>query len=354
MIADMAQVRPVILSGGSGTRLWPLSSNDRPKQFLALTGEHTMLQLTVERFFKKPGFLPPIIISNARHRVEIERQMRDIGLDGMSLMLEPQPRNTAAAIALAAFRAQPDDILLIMPSDHVIADIEGFRLAIETALPAAERGFLVTFGITPDAAETGYGYIRKGEMLFPGMYRAGQFVEKPDGQTAQLYVTSGEYSWNAGIFLFRVGAFLKALASHAPDIFDACREAVDRGTSEGECFYPDEAAFCRSSSVSVDYAIMEKADHVAVMPVDIGWSDIGSWDALHAYLGGDEKGNVLDEKAVAMGVRNCLIQSDGPIVAAVGVENLIIIATADAVLVMPRGESQRVKEVLEEVRRKGR
>jgi mannose-1-phosphate guanylyltransferase len=350
MNAPHARIQPVILSGGSGTRLWPLSREERPKQFLPLTGRLTMLQLTLERVHNQTGYASPLIIANARHADEIAGQLAEIGAEGANLILEPAGRNTAAAIALAALRSDPADALLVMPSDHVIRDAEGFRAAVQAALPATQENYLLTFGISPDAPETGYGYIRRGEALAPSLYRVDQFVEKPGVETARHYLASGDYSWNAGIFLFTARDYLEALGLHAPDILAACEEAVREGRSEGALFHPQEAAFCRSPSISVDYAVMEKAERVAVAPIDVGWSDIGSWDALYDYL--QSNGGGEDEASVLIDSPGCLVKSDGPIVAAVGVRDLIIVATQGAVLVMPRGESQRVKEVIE--RLKGR
>ncbi len=344
-------ITPVILSGGSGTRLWPLSTDARPKQLLPLTDERTMLQLTATRAVGA-RFAAPIVVASARHADEIERQLGEIGASPEALVLEPAARNTAPAIALAALLAEPETPLLVMPSDHLVRDEAAFARAIETALPAAEAGWLVTFGITPDRAETGYGYIREGEEVGEGTRRAERFLEKPDPVTAARLVADGRHYWNAGIFLFRADAFLAALEVHAPEILDAARRSVEGAQREGARLLPDAAAFASARSISIDYAVMEKADRVAVVPVSMGWSDIGSFDALHEVGGKDGDGNVLAGEAVAIGSRNCLIRSDGPPVYGVGLENLIVIATADAILVVPRGESQRVREAVEAMKKR--
>jgi len=337
-------ITPVILSGGSGTRLWPLSRAASPKQLLALTGERTMLQMTADRWTT-----PPIIVASARHADEIERQVDQIGL----LVLEPAARNTAPAIALAALLAPEERPMLVMPSDHVIGDVAAFRSAVEAALPAAQEGWLVTFGITPDRPETGYGYIRRGSAISSGVERVEQFLEKPDAATAQALVADGKHVWNGGIFLFRPDSYLAALERHEPAVLDAARRALETKEEAGWRVYPDEHAFASSPSISIDYAVMEKAERVAVVPVSMGWSDVGSWDALHELGEKDGSGNLARGEVVAIDNANCLIRSDGPTVVTVGVKDLIVIATGDAVLIVPRGESQRVKEAVEALKAKG-
>lgn len=344
-------VTPVILSGGSGTRLWPLSRSGRPKQLLALTADETMLQLTVARTGDKDGFAAPIVVANAAHADDIEAQLAGAGVGDAVVILEPSARNTAPAIALAAFAAPEDAVLLVMPSDHVITDVAGFHAAIARALPAVADGWLVTFGIAATAPETGYGYICRGDEIAPGVHRVERFVEKPDLATAQSYLDQGCYSWNGGIFLFSARAFVTALEEHAPEMAAAAREAVAGARRDGQRLHPDPIAFGRSPSDSVDYAVMEKAARVAVVPVEMGWSDVGSWDALHELARKDDAGNACHGEAVAIDTRNCLIRSEGPVVAAVGVQNLIIIATPDAVLVLPRGDSQQVKRAVEALKK---
>ncbi|MBA3898492.1 MAG: mannose-1-phosphate guanylyltransferase/mannose-6-phosphate isomerase [Sphingomonadaceae bacterium] len=345
-MTDVPRIVPVILSGGSGTRLWPMSRTDRPKQFLPLTAEATMFQLTLERASDPERFAAPIVVAGARHAGLIETQ-----LDGRAatLLLEPLAKNTAPAIALAALAAPADAPMLVMPSDHVIADPAAFMAAVDVALPLVERGWLATFGIAPDAPETGYGYIQVGEEIAPGAHRVARFAEKPDAATAEAMLASGDHVWNGGIFLFRADAYLRALGQHAPAMLDAARAAMDAAVREGARILPDAEAFAASPSDSIDYAVMEKADRVAVVPVAMGWSDVGSWDALHA-LNVDAQGNCHGGDVIALDTDNCLLRSDGIRIAAVGVSNLIVVASGDSVLILPRGRSQEVKRVVEAIR----
>jgi mannose-1-phosphate guanylyltransferase len=315
-------IRPVILSGGAGTRLWPLSRAGRPKQFLALTGTESLLKATASR---AAAWGPPIVVAAREQALAVRAEVPDA-----RLVLEPCARGTAAAVALAAVAAREGELLLIMPSDHHIEDEPAFRAAVATAVPLAADGWLVTFGIAPDRPETGYGYIRRGEGLAAGAFRAERFAEKPDRATAQSWLAEGGWDWNAGIFLFAREALLDALRRHSPDVLAAV-----------------EGDFESAPSTSIDKAVMEKADKVAVVPAAMGWSDIGSWEALHALGPLDGDGNLLTGDVVAPDSRNCLVRSDGPVVVALGVEDLVIVATERAVLVVPRGETQRVREAIE-------
>ena len=346
------KITPVILSGGSGTRLWPLSRTGRPKQLLNLVGSRTMLQLTALRTDDREEFEQGIVVASADHAVAIEEQLADVRLHPM-LILEPLARNTAPAIALAAFAAAPDALLLVMPSDHVIADVAAFRRAVHAAAGPAAEGWLVTFGITPDTPDTGYGYIRVGEELAPGACEAETFVEKPDRTKAEQYLTEGCWAWNGGIFLFRAESYIAALDASAPAIAAACRAATAAARTEGTRLYPDAQAFAASPAESIDYAVMEKAERVAVVPVAMGWSDVGSWDALHDLAPKDDSGNAHQGDVVAIDTSDCLIRTDGPLVAAVGVTDLIVIATGDAVLILPRGSSQEVKRAVALLQGKG-
>jgi mannose-1-phosphate guanylyltransferase/mannose-1-phosphate guanylyltransferase/mannose-6-phosphate isomerase len=315
-------IRPVILSGGAGTRLWPLSRAGRPKQFLALAGEESLLKATARR---AAGWGAPIVVAAREQALAVRGEVPDA-----RLVLEPCARGTAAAVALAALEANAGDLLLVMPSDHHIEDEDAFRAAVATARPLAADGWLVTFGITPDRPETGYGYIKRGEELAEGAFRAARFAEKPDRATAQAWVAEGGWDWNAGIFLFAREALLDALRRHAPAVLTAV-----------------EGDFESAPSASIDTAVMEKAGKVAVVPATMGWTDIGSWEALHALGPVDGDGNLLTGDVVAPDSRNCLVRSDGPVVVALGVEDLVIVATERAVLVVPKGETQRVREAIE-------
>ena len=348
--APARRIIPVILSGGAGTRLWPLSRQARPKQMLDLLGGGSMLALTAARVAGDDLFAAPMLVAGAAQADAIEAALPQ----AETLILEPEAKNTAPAIALAALAADADDLLLILPSDHLIGDPAGFREAARRALPFAAQGWIVTFGMKAERAETGYGYIERGPALGEGVHQAMRFVEKPDAATAERYAAGGRHDWNGGIFLMRAGTYLDALETHAPQIAAAAKAAMAGATREGRRVLPEAAAFAASPALSIDYAVMEKADKVAVVPVAIGWSDIGSWDALHAVSPHDAAGNALAGDVLALGARNCLIRSEGPMVAAIGIEDLVVIATADAVLIVPKAQSQRVREAVEELKREGR
>ena len=348
-------ITPVILSGGSGTRLWPLSRSARPKQLLSLTDELTMLQLTAMRCADPDRFGPPIIVANAAHAAQIEEQLAFVHAKPAVLILEPVARNTAPAIALAALAAldrDPEAVLLVMPSDHVIRDPEAFLAAVTAALPSVEQGWLVTFGLTPDAPETGYGYIRMGAEIENGVRETAAFVEKPDLETAQGYLADGNYVWNSGIFLFRGDAYLAQLANHAPEMAAAVRKSMDAAGKRGRLLYPEPKSFAQSPSDSIDYAVMEKSNSVAVIPVDMAWSDVGSWDALYAIAEKDEAGNVAGGDVLSIDSNNCLLKSGGPLITVIGVSDLIVVATDKAVMIMPRGTSQDVKRAVEALKQR--
>lgn len=344
------RITPVILCGGAGSRLWPLSRRETPKQMLALTGVETMLRRTVTRVAAPDLFAPPLIIGAAAQADAIAGEVGE----GARLILEPAARNTAPAIALAALAATPEAVLLVLPSDHEIADTDGFAAAVRRALPLAGQGWIVTFGMTPDRPETGYGYIKRGEALGTGLFAVERFVEKPDLATATAWLAEGGYDWNGGIFLLRADTLIEGLARHAPDVLAAARAAMAGAHAENGRVHPDAAAFAAAPSISIDYALMERAERIAVAPVAIGWSDIGSWATLHEISAEDEAGNVLAGDVIALGAEGCLIRSEGPLIAAIGVSDLVVVATADAVLIVPKDQSQRVKEIVEKLKAEGR
>lgn len=340
---------PVVLSGGSGTRLWPVSRPERPKQLLPLTAEETMLQLTMGR---TKGYIPvavkrPILVANAAHADIIDEQLGASGIEDYLVLLEPFGRNTAPAIALAALEAEPGDALLVMPSDHIIADLDAFHAAITHALPLVTEGWLVTFGITPDSPETGYGYIKMGATCADRVHEVARFVEKPDAVRAAEMLAEGNHAWNAGIFLFRADAYLAALARHQPEMLGAVTASLAGATRNGRHVSPDAQTFADCPSESVDYAIMEHEDRVACVPVDMGWSDVGSWDSLHAVSDKDADGNAVRGEALALGANNCLVHTDGPRVTLVDVDDLIVVVSQGEVMILRRGESQKVRKVTE-------
>ncbi|MEJ7927155.1 mannose-1-phosphate guanylyltransferase/mannose-6-phosphate isomerase [Sphingobium sp. AN641] len=344
---------PVILSGGSGTRLWPLSRSERPKQFLPIVTDRSMMQETILRTAILPNIRGPLIVASEAHGDMVAQQMAEIGVEPSAIMLEPEGRNTAIAIAIAAHwivKAQGDGLMLVMPSDHVIADLPSFHVAIEQATPAALSGCLVTFGIRPSHAETGYGYIERGEILsdLAGVHKVAQFVEKPARDVAERYVAGGDHYWNGGIFLFTAQSYLRELALHAPEIAAASAEAMADAAHDGAAVRPEPARFRSSPNMSIDYAVMEKTGRAAVIPVDMGWSDVGSWDALWAVRERDANNNCLKDAALTIDSTGNLIYVDGgPPVAALGMHDCVIVSTAEGVLVMPRERSQDVKAIVE-------
>lgn len=337
---------PVILSGGSGSRLWPMSTPAKPKQLLPLTAKETMLQLTAQRVFGE-AFAPPIIVANALHADMVEDQLGGVGTEPAALILEPMGRNTAPAIALAALAAGGgEQALLVMPSDHVIADVAAFHAAIERAMPLVAKGWLVTFGIAPDSPETGYGWIQIGEELAAGVNRVARFVEKPPLDRAEEMLASGDHAWNGGIFLFRADMYLEALGTNVPEMLVAAEESMAKARHEGKRIFPDAEAFAASPDNSIDYAVMERAERVAVVPVTMGWNDLGSWDALHGISPHDSHGNVHGGEVIALDTRDCLIRTDGMRIAAIGVSDLIVVASGRDILILPRGRSQDVKKII--------
>lgn len=338
-------ITPVILSGGGGTRLWPLSTPQLPKQFLALTGEETMFQLTVRRIMDRTRFAPPVIVANAAHVSLVENQLAAIGVIDAVVLLEPCARNTAPAIALAALalvdRASP---MLVMPSDHVILEPQIFDAATAALLPLVNDGWLATYGISPTGPETGYGYIQLAAEHATGVNVVNRFVEKPDTERASSMIASGDYVWNGGIFLFRADIYLGVIAVHARDILAAAQAAMASAKRHHGRIYPGETEFAACPSDSIDYAVMEKSDRVLVAPVAMGWSDVGSWDALHEIGGKDEDGNTTIGTVRLTDAHGNLIHADGIRVSVHGVDDLIIVANGKEVLIMPRGTSQKVRD----------
>lgn len=351
------KINPVILSGGVGSRLWPLSRALYPKQLLPLATERTMLQETALRVAEAARFAAPLVVANEEHRFMIAEQLRVVGIDPSAIILEPEGRNTAPAVALAALRLAadaPDALMLVMPSDHVIGDVAAFHGAVEAGARAAAADRLVTFGITPERPETGYGYIEAGDALTDGVRAVRRFVEKPDAATAAEYLASGRFYWNAGIFLFRAGHYLDELERQAPDILAACRAAMEKAASDLCFIRPDAAAFRASPSNSIDYAVMEKTASAAVVPVSMGWSDVGSWTALWEISPRDGDGNSRWGDVIALDSRNSLLRSEGPAIAALGLDDMVVVATRDAVLVAPKERAQDVKKVVDELARSNR
>jgi len=346
------KIQPVIMSGGSGTRLWPMSRTARPKQFLRLFTDKTLFQETALRLAPSHGeaFLNPVVIAGGKHGRLISEQLAEIGIVPAEVILEPRQRNTAAVAAVAAAwvaRRKEDALVILAPADHHIPDAEGFRRCVSIGAAAAEKGSIVTFGIKPTHAHTGYGYIEIGEPLSQSVFKVRAFKEKPDRATAEAYLEAGDYYWNGGIFLFKASAMLEELARHAPEIQQAAVTALDDCVMSGTSLRLDEPAFSACPANSIDYAVMEKTDNAAIVaPVDVGWSDIGSWSEVAAIDN--------DARVIEIGAAKNVIRTDGPLIAAAGVEGLIIVATGDAVLVARRDDAQQVRAVVEELEKRGR
>lgn len=347
---------PVILSGGSGTRLWPLSRKHYPKQFIPLMGERSMFQRTLERVAPFRRQAPVIIVCNQEHRFLVAEQLSDSAGGEARILLEPVGRNTAPAVAAGAIEAlkEADDaILLVLPADHIIRDQWVFLDAVEQGRELAAMGRLVTFGIVPTRPETGYGYIRAGKDE-SAVRAVQQFVEKPDQETAQSYLESGEFFWNSGMFLFRADRYLAELEQFEPAMLEACRMACQGASRDLDFIRLGAEAFAASASNSIDYAVMERTRDAVVVPLDAGWSDVGSWDALQDIDAADERGNVVIGDVLADGSSNCYLRSESRLLATVGLHNHVVIETADAVLVADRSEAQEIKALVDRLRLKGR
>ena len=349
----MAQLQPVLLSGGSGTRLWPLSREAYPKQFLPLAGDDTMVQATWRRV-EALADLAPIVVANEEHRFLVAEQLRQVGAPVPAILLEPVGRNTAPAIAAAALQAMAggaDPLLLVLPSDHVVRDVAGFQRAVREASSAAEAGALVTFGVVPDAPETGFGYIQAE--AGDGLRQVLRFVETPDAATARSYLDAGGYYWNSGMFLFRASRYLEELARFRPDIVDAVRAAHATARHDGDFVRLDKGAFSACPSDSIDYAVMEKTADAMVLPVDIGWNDVGSWSALWDVAERDADGNAHHGDVIAVDSRNSYAYAQR-LVALVGLDDIVVVETDDAVLVARKDKVQEVKQVVARLKQEQR
>jgi mannose-1-phosphate guanylyltransferase/mannose-6-phosphate isomerase len=347
-------IHPVILSGGSGTRLWPMSRAAYPKQLQPLLSERSLLQDSVSRVLAAHLFAAPIILANEEHRFIIAEQLRQIDVKPQTIMLEPIARNTAPAAAAAALwlgQREPDALMLIMPSDHAIADHPAFLKAIEVGARAAATGKLVTFGIQADRPETGYGYIRRaGPLAEDGAFEVAAFVEKPDRERAEQYIATGEYTWNSGIFLFPVRTYLAEFQARHPESYAAVEAAVAREKGDLDFHRLDATAFAKAANESIDYAVMEHTSNAAVVPVAMGWSDVGAWDALWDISDKTGDGMVQIGDVTSVDCRNSYLRTEERLLAAVGVEDLIVVATADAVLVAPKSRAQDVKKLIDRMK----
>ncbi|MFT4613798.1 MAG: mannose-1-phosphate guanylyltransferase/mannose-6-phosphate isomerase [Bacteroidia bacterium] len=339
---------PVLLSGGVGSRLWPVSREAFPKQFQPLAGELSMLQETLQRTFGLQA-AAPVVVCNEEHRFMVAEQLRQLNLEPGSLILEPEGRNTAPAVALAALsiiEQDPEAVLLVLPADHLIKNVDAFVNAVSKAQPLAQQGRLMTFGVVPTAPETGYGYIKCGQEVDAGIFDLERFVEKPDADTAQSYLNDGGYLWNSGMFLLRASTYLEELGRTAPEMLTSCREAMQGATSDMDFVRPDAKIFAQCQSDSIDYAVMEKTSAGAVVSLDCGWSDVGAWSALWEVAEQDKQGNVCSGDVILDNVSGSYLRSESRLIAATGVENLVIVETADAVLVADRDKVQDVKNIV--------
>ncbi len=358
----MLKITPVILSGGSGTRLWPLSRAALPKQFLPLVSENTMLQETIKRISKWDGINAPIVVCGNDHRFLVAEQLRELDISAKAIMLEPVGRNTAPAIAAAALalleEPQVDDeaLMLVLPSDHVIGDVDAFEKSVQNAAAAARAGQLVTFGIKPNSPEIGYGYIQSGKSLINavGCFEVSRFVEKPSLKIAEEYLESGDFFWNSGMFLFKPSVYLAELEKFRPTIVKQIQLAFEKSYQDLDFCRLDEEAFTKSPSDSIDYAVMEQTNLAAVVPVDMGWNDVGSWAALWEVQGKDTDGNSIRGDVIIDAVQDSLIRAESRVVAAVGIKDMVIVETPDAVLVAHKDSAQDVKKIVDYLKRHNR
>jgi len=355
----MTHVHPVILCGGNGTRLWPLSRASYPKQLLALTGQHTLLQDTLLRAAALPGAQAPVLVCNEDHRFLVREQAQSLRHEPAAILLEPYGRNTAPAIALAALllvETSPQALMLVLPADHVVDEQPAFAQAVEAGLRAAKAGYLCTFGISPTSPETGYGYIQAGQALSdaPLAHHVKQFVEKPDLAMAQSYLAQGTYAWNSGMFVFSASIYLEELRLHRPDILAAVRAAWRGRVHDADFLRPDALAFRACPSESVDYAIMQTTQRAATVPAQFGWSDVGSWASLWALADKDPQGNVCVGDTYVADTSNSYIRAESRLVAVMGLQDVVVVETPDAVLVMHKDLSQNIKAALDHMQLSGR
>ncbi|WP_218353055.1 mannose-1-phosphate guanylyltransferase/mannose-6-phosphate isomerase [Alteromonas lipotrueiana] len=348
-------MKPVILAGGTGSRLWPKSRAALPKQFLALTSEQTMLQETLSRLHGVDAS-HPIVICNEAHRFLVAEQLRQQNVTHGGILLEPVGRNTAPAIALAALHAlqsDADETLLVLAADHLIKDSQAFHIAIEKAQKLANAGYLVTFGIVPDGPNTGYGYIKAGQELETGMIVA-EFVEKPDAETAQKYVDSGNYLWNSGMFMFKASRFLEELEKHNPEMLAICKKAIESESQDLDFIRIDADIFATCPDDSIDYAVMEKTSKAAMVPLDAGWSDVGSWSSLWETAEKDENGNAVIGDAILENVKNSYVNAEGRLISVIGLDNVVVVETKDAIMVAHKDKAQDIKNVVNKLKREQR
>lgn len=339
----MKQIVPVVLCGGNGTRLWPRSRSSKPKPFLDLMGNATLFRATLDRCPTTAGFAAPIIVTGQLHVPHVEKQLH--ASDHASIIVEPCSRNTAAAIALAAMRLPEDAIMLVCPSDHHIADTKAFQEAAYAAAQLANDGWLVSFGIEATKPETGFGYLKRGEPIGEKGFRTAQFVEKPDLKRAQSFLAEQTYAWNGGIFAFRAGDFLNELTVHRPTLAATVMQAVIDGTEEGNLFHPAPQSFAQSESESIDYAVMENTTRAAMVLVDMGWSDIGNWQALHAAREQDALGNAVKGPVELVDCRNVLVDSDGPRVSAIGLNDIYVVVDGNDIMITTAVGTQKVGQL---------
>ena len=347
------QITPVILSGGSGTRLWPLSRKQHPKQYLSLADEQTMLQATIQRLQGLENLGCPIVICNQEHRFLVAEQLQQINIEKPMIILEPEGKNTAPAIAAAAHYIK-DGLMLILPADHIIQDTQAFHQSINIAIKQAEQDKLVTFGITPVEPNTGYGYIEKSSEMVDQICKIKRFVEKPDLETAKQYLKDGNYLWNSGMFLFTAQNYLKELNKYNAKISESCKQAIEKAKQDYDFLRLDSAAFSESPADSIDYAVMEKTENAAVVPLDAGWNDIGNWSALYQIGEKDKNNNVIKGNAITTETTNSYINANHHMIATIGIDDLIIVDTADATLVASKDKTQQVKQIVEQLQQQNR